>query len=179
MARSRRLRHRFDDEYDEPFEPRARHVDSFDDAPTENSVATDAPAAAQPPESYNRTARVGDMRYHVENVAVHSAWGDSDFAETAKGEFITVQLTVTNLGTESADVANSDFKVVRDGATYDASTAGWMETEGGFGESQINPGLHHTAAVAFDVPANTSPSKYALEVFGNKSEDSALIYLGQ
>ena len=146
-----------------------------DAAATDASPSTDA--STSEPISHTHAARVGDMEYQIEHVATHATWGEADFAEQAKGEFIVVRITVTNRGADAAHVMNDDFKLVRDGATYDASNAGWMSSEGGFGEEQINPGLHHTANVAFDVPANTSPSKYALQVFGKASEDSALISL--
>ena len=52
------------------------------------------------------------------------------------------------------------------GTEYDAASASAF-LEGAFFFTTINPGVSRTGTIAFDVTANTSPSKYQLEVYGS------------
>jgi Domain of unknown function (DUF4352) len=74
---------------------------------------------------------------------------------TAKGIFLTAQLTVTNNGNQLQEFIASYQKLKINDAVYgaDPAAAVWTLTF----ETFVGPGMTATAAVSFDVPADTPP----------------------
>jgi Domain of unknown function (DUF4352) len=118
---------------------------------------------------------VGGMSYSVVSVSRASTVGEGFLAKQAAGEFIIVRLSVKNVGKEGASISNGDFHLKRGDTEYDADNG--VMIDGEFFLEKLNPGTRKTGVIVFDVPANTAPSKYTIEVFGNGSSDSREIRL--
>lgn len=118
---------------------------------------------------------IGGLNYSVKSVLRTTVVGSEFMRETADGEFIIVKISVRNTGHEPATISDSDFHLKNGDVTYDASSKGMMN--GGFFLAKLNPGVSKTGSIIFDVPANTSPSKYKLVVYGNGTSESKNIQL--
>ena len=164
-----------------PTQQSATTSDAGQSSDTNNGSNSSSDSAAAPPvqaggsTSHNWSADIGGLQFNIKNVAVHSVVGDPDNEmeqDTAKGQFIVVQLQVANHSRKSATVAASDFHLERNGQEYDATDSVATMTAGGFTDTNINPGLQHTGLLVFDVPTGSSPGKFLLEVYGNGSDGS-------
>jgi len=134
----------------------------------------------------NATTEIGGLSYLIQGVRVTSslrARNETDWTAKANGEFILVRLRVSNVGHDSATVDASDFHLRRGNSTYDASSDYMVSIILGemspaeFDEDTINPGLAKSGLVTFDVPANTIPSQYELQVSGNDESQPTYIRL--
>jgi hypothetical protein len=119
--------------------------------------------------------RVGGLEYSVKSVARASTVGPEMLQQKADGEFIIVKISIRNTGREPATISDSDFHLQSGDVKYDTSSKGMMS--GGFFLDKLNPGVSKTGNLVFDVPANTSPSKYKLIVYGNGTSDHKEIQL--
>ena len=74
---------------------------------------------------------------------------------TAKGTFLTAQLTITNNGNQLEEFIASYQRLRINGAVYvpDPSAALWTMTL----ETFVGPGTTVTATLSFDVPTDTAP----------------------
>lgn len=118
---------------------------------------------------------IGGLNYSVKGVSRASVVGPEFMRERADGEFIIVKISIRNTGHQPATISDSDFHLKSGNVTYDASSKGMMN--GGFFLDKLNPGVSKTGSIIFDVPANTSPSKYKLVVYGNGTSDFKEIQL--
>jgi hypothetical protein len=93
---------------------------------------------------------------------------------TAKGTFLTAQLTITNNGNQLQEFIASYQKLKLNDAVYgaDPAAAMWTLTF----ETFVSPGLTATAAVSFDVPADTPPGG-TLELHGSSHSPGANVEL--
>jgi hypothetical protein len=132
------------------------------------------PAIQSPPAP--SSADIGGLHYDIVTVRLEPSIGDASvgMSKKANGEFILVAVRVRNTGTSAAHVTDQDFHLKRADSIYDADPAGsmYVGSDNSFSFDTINPGISRTGTVVFDVPADTSPSKYQLVVFGNGSADS-------
>ena len=105
------------------------------------------------------TGQVGDWMVTVNGTETAATFGDEFYEEQAQGEFVIVDLTVENGGSESTTFDDTALSLVdADGNKHSAN--------GSLGDDffleQINPGNQATGKAAFDVPEGTEPA--ALEV---------------
>jgi Domain of unknown function (DUF4352) len=93
---------------------------------------------------------------------------------TAKGTFLTAQLTITNNGNQLQEFIASYQKLKINDAVYgaDPAAAVWTLTF----ETFVSPGMTAVAAVSFDVPANTPPGG-VLELHGSSRSPGANVEL--
>jgi hypothetical protein len=93
---------------------------------------------------------------------------------TAKGTFLTAQLTITNNGNQLQEFIASYQKLKINDAVYgaDPAAAVWMLTF----ETFVSPGMTAMAAVSFDVPADTPPGG-VLELHGSSRSPGANVEL--
>lgn len=119
---------------------------------------------------------VGGLSYSVRDVSISSSVGPEGMEQHANGEFIVVQLRVSNVGHDPATISSSDFHLRRNGTEYDAADESMM-ADNAFFLSKLNPGTSRTGTILFDVPAHTSPSQYQLEVYGNGGTEPTYIRL--
>jgi hypothetical protein len=118
---------------------------------------------------------VGGLTYSIKSVSRASTVGPEFLQQQADGEFIIIRISVSNTGHDPATLTDSDFHLQSGNVKYDTSSKGMMS--GGFFLDKLNPGVTKTGNLVFDVPANTSPSKYKLIVYGNGTTDHREIQL--
>jgi hypothetical protein len=118
---------------------------------------------------------IGGLEYSVKGVSRASTVGPDFMQQKADGEFIVVRITIRNTGHDPATISDSDFHLQSGDVKYDTSSKGMMS--GGFFLDKLNPGVSKSGNLVFDVPANTSPSKYKLIVYGNGTSDHKEIQL--
>jgi hypothetical protein len=106
---------------------------------------------------------------HVRRSATFTETDDT--TDTATGEYITVSVTISNTGDKPAEISYQDFHLKCGSKEYDPDQAS-MSSDHQLFLTPLNPGLSKSGTIVFDVPADTSPSKYTLEVYGNGAEGS-------
>lgn len=110
-------------------------------------------------------ARDGKFAFTVTGVETAKTTGDQSNPyeqATAQGEYVIVSMTVQNIGDRSQSFFASNQKLIDSaGRQYSADSRAdmWINKEI---QSDINPGNHVQAKVAFDVPAGTQPSTIEL-----------------
>lgn len=105
--------------------------------------------------------RDGKFEFVVSGITRSSTAGDPNnefLQETAKGEFVNVHLTVTNIGNEPQSYFPSEQKLVIDGKQFAAADISWASE----GNGNINPGLSIDTTVSFDVPPGSQPEAVVL-----------------
>lgn len=116
---------------------------------------------------------VGNMSYTVNEITTATQVGPSVFPTTANETFIVVDLTVTNNGDEAVTVDSTYFKLLIDGATFDADSEASMianQNENGeivnsFFLENLNPGSTLSGKIVFDVSqTNADNPEKVLEV---------------
>ncbi|MGW5877512.1 DUF4352 domain-containing protein [Nocardiopsis terrae] len=106
------------------------------------------------------TGEVGDWMVTVNSTETAGTFGGEFTEKQAQGEFVIVDLTVENGGSEATTFDSSALSLIdADGNSHSASTT--LEADSFFLE-QINPGNQATGRAAFDVPEGTEA--VALEV---------------
>lgn len=106
------------------------------------------------------TGQVGDWKVTVNGTETAATTGDEYFEEEAQGEFVIVDMTVENGGSEATTFDGTALSLVdADGNSHSASTS---LSDDSFFLEQINPGNQATGTAAFDVPEGTDA--VALEV---------------
>jgi hypothetical protein len=104
-------------------------------------------------------AQLGDWVVTVNGTETAATYGDEFFEEQAQGEFVIVDMTVENGGSEATYFDDTALSLVdADGNSHSASAT----ASGDFFLEQINPGNQASGAAVFDVPEGTEA--VALEV---------------
>jgi len=142
------------------------------DAPPPTPDPTSEPGTEDNPA--RGTFEVGGIEYTVTAAVTESTI--ASVPNPPNGEFLVVALNVKNVGDQPADINATDFHLKRDGKIFDASSDGTYLPDA-FMLTKLNPGVEKTGTLLFDVPADTSPSKYELEAFGNGGSDPAYLKL--
>lgn len=81
--------------------------------------------------------------------------GDEYVNDTAQGEYIPVEVSVTNNGTDSEYVGDSDINLVAGESTYSSDSGAIMYLDDAFLFEEINPGNTLSGTLVFDVPEGT------------------------
>jgi hypothetical protein len=119
------------------------------------------------------SVRDGKFEFKVLGVerGVTSKDGGFGTTDTAKGEYFTVKLQVTNIGDEAKTLFASNQKLIINGKTYEATSHitddGWKE--------DINPGLGSTTTATFDIPPGAVPT--AIECHDSAFSGGAMLAL--
>lgn len=119
------------------------------------------------------SVRDGQFEFKVLGVERGGTSRDGGFGttDTAKGEYFTVKLQVTNIGDEPRTLYASNQKLIINGNTYEATSSitddGWKE--------DINPGLGATTTATFDIPPGAVPT--AIECHDSAFSGGALLAL--
>jgi len=119
------------------------------------------------------SVRDGKFEFKVLGVERGATSKDGGFGttDTAKGEYFTVKLQVTNIGDEPRTLFASNQKLIINGKTYEATSHitddGWKE--------DINPGLGSTTTATFDIPPGAVPT--AIECHDSAFSGGALLAL--
>ncbi|MBE1548015.1 hypothetical protein GGC64_002023 [Mycobacterium sp. OAS707] len=119
-------------------------------------TATDVARPDVPPAAMGQEVRDGDFSFVVTGVQRMDAVVNPehpDIEKTAQGEYVVVQMTVTNTSAEPQTYSGS-FNTLSDGGTvYKSDDEAWLY----FGHlpPRLNPGDSFDTAVVFDVPKGT------------------------
>lgn len=146
-------------------------------APTRTPQAAPPAPVAPPPKATKEVAPPGsavrDGKFEFEVLGVgRSATKDGLFSpETAKGEYFSVTLRVTNIGDKAQTFFASNQYLMIGDKKYDASSSlsddSWRE--------ELNPGLSIDATVVFDIPPTEMPT--AIQVHDSLFSGGALLGL--
>jgi len=81
--------------------------------------------------------------------------GPEGLEEEAQGEYIVIEISFTNNGSEAVDIGSDAFSLQSaDGTSYDGSTDSTF-MENALVYETVNPGNTYTGVVAYDVPEGT------------------------
>ena len=94
---------------------------------------------------------------------------DAPVAQNAQGQYVIVHLTVSNTGDQPASFVGTFQKLKAGGTTYSIDDVATAYLNGTV--AQLNPGDNSNVAIAFDVPAGTTPD--SLEVHGDPTSAGA------
>lgn len=123
-------------------------------------VKKEKPAPKKEEKQYNigDTLKVGDVSFTVHGKSTASNVG-GQYGQSASGKYLIVELTVKNESKEAMMINSSYFKVLGNGAEYEAdATADIYANEAGksFFLQDINPGIEFKGKIVFDLPAEVA-----------------------
>ena len=130
--------------------------------PTATIAAPESVAAAetQPTAGIGSPVRDGKFEFVVTSIDRSKAAGDpgNEFLqETARGEFINVHLTVSNIGDRPQTFFSSNQKLIIDGKQFSASDALVLSVV-----EEINPEFSIDTTASFDVAPGSMPETIVL-----------------
>ncbi|WP_159235558.1 DUF4352 domain-containing protein, partial [Mycolicibacterium vanbaalenii] len=138
--------------------------DGWGDEPTETSPEmTASPEMTEaPPASGADTATDGALAFTVHGIEVGDTVTspDAPVEKRASGEFVVVQMTVTNVSDAPATFLGTFQKLRADGNVYSIDDEATFYTGGTIVE--LGPGDQADVGVTFDVPPGTEPEAIAL-----------------
>ena len=122
------------------------------DSEAAEETAEEAPEEAESV-GIGDTGEVGDWMVTVHGTETAATFSDEFFEEQAQGEFVIVEMTVENSGSEATYFDETALSLTdAEGNSHSTSTTLIDET---FFLEQINPGNQVTGQAAFDVPEGT------------------------
>lgn len=131
------------------------------DEPTEE--ATEEPDLAF---GIGDAASAGDFEFVVEGIETgRESIGNGFLNEEAQGQYLLVEISVTNTGNEEATFYGGDQVVVdTEGREHSADSGAWMylDDEEGFFITDINPGNSTAGTLVFDIPTDATPASILL-----------------
>ena len=126
------------------------------DPDTESGTGIEAPTLENQASSVGQPVRDGNFEFVVTGVERTDVVADPEFPElqkTATGEFVLVNMKVTNVGSEPQTFFAS-FNTLSDGTTeFTSDDEAWIYL--GNTLADLNPGDSIETAVVFDVPVGT------------------------
>ncbi|HMR48043.1 MAG TPA: DUF4352 domain-containing protein [Arachnia sp.] len=174
-----------------PAETPAATQTASDPAETEpgETATEDAPADETPEAPADETPEApaaglgdpvtsGDWTFTVSKVSDPVAKiGDEHFNTQAHGEFILMDVSITNEGDSAAYLMANQIKLTSGGKTFESSSdaAFYMGDAAVPIFDEINPGLTVEGKIAFDVPKGTAPEQVLFN--GGLFADDAAISL--
>ena len=140
-----------------------------DSSSKEKVPAKDEPKAEPEAQAYKvgDKVAVGDLEYVINEMETASKVGPSIAPTKASGEFVIIDVTLTNNGNEAVTVDSSFFKLQQGEKTFEADSMASMSAnqgnDGGIDNSfflqEVNPDSTITGKVAFDVSKKVASSK--------------------
>jgi len=99
---------------------------------------------------------VGELSYTVTDVITRSVVGTNRYTqEEADGEFVLVDILITNDGQESTSITNDHLKLVdSQERSYTVDTDAFLAVEDSFTFEQLDPGLSKSGTLVYDTPAS-------------------------
>jgi hypothetical protein len=129
--------------------------------PVADPAATSEPAAEEEQAIEAAGATASSSELEVEIVALEtgvSRVSDQLWESTADGEFVVLDVYVTNLTGEPQTVYGNDFALTDgEGRSFASSDDTFLALEDAFLSETINPGVTVMGTLAFDVPVGTTP----------------------
>ncbi|AJD92244.1 hypothetical protein JMA_29270 [Jeotgalibacillus malaysiensis] len=122
---------------------------------------------------------VNDVVFTVNDLSTASNFG-GEWGQDAKGEFIVVNVSVTNNRNEAITVDSSFFKLLINDVEYkaDGSAAIWANEDAEFLLESVNPGLTLSGYIPFDVAPELDLTNGRIQVqtgfFGTETGEISL-----
>ncbi|WP_370890280.1 DUF4352 domain-containing protein [Janibacter sp. GXQ6167] len=136
-----------------------------------------APKAGSP--AIGDAVRDGKFEFVVKSVKTGvDSVGNDILGEKAQGQFVLVNLEVTNIGDEAQYFADSDQKLVDDkGRSFASNSTAGISIEGNEDVwlSEINPGNTKKGTIVFDMPKGAKATK--IELHDSAFSDGAEVSL--
>jgi hypothetical protein len=130
---------------------------------SQSATGVEAPTLENQADSVGQPVRDGNFEFVVTGIDRGPVVADPEFPElqkTAAGEYIFVNMKVTNVGTEPQTFFAS-FDTLSDGSTeFTSDDEAWIYL--GNTLADLNPGDSIDTAVVFDVPVGTDPESIEL-----------------
>lgn len=130
-------------------------------------------SAAQPIPTHESgdTFEVGDgdqtIAYTVTNARTGSSVGGQFISEEADGQFIVIDVSMENRGSEPVDISSNQFKLVDgEGNTYEPDTDAMITVDNSVVFEELSPDVSQDGVVVFDVPSGKSGWKLQIEPAG-------------
>jgi hypothetical protein len=123
---------------------------------TPSGTGEEAPTLENQASSVGQAVRDGNFEFVVKGVDRAPSVSDPELPEltkTAQGEFVLVNMTVTNVGSEPQTFFASFNKLSDGTTTYESDDEAWIYL--GNTVTDINPGDSIDTAVVYDVPVGT------------------------
>ncbi|WP_147915481.1 DUF4352 domain-containing protein [Ruania zhangjianzhongii] len=151
--------------------------DEPSEEPTEQpSEDTSEDASAEPTEEPSEepeltfgigdAARAGELEFVVDGVETgQESIGDGFLSEEAQGQYVLVEVTVTNTGSEEATFYDGDQLLIdTEGREHSSDSGAWMylDEDEGFFVTDINPGNTTAGVLVFDIPTDATPASITL-----------------
>jgi hypothetical protein len=131
--------------------------------PSQSAAGVEAPTLENRADSVGQPVRDGNFEFVVTGIDRGRVVADPEFPDlqkTAAGEFVFVNMKVTNVGTEPQTFFAS-FNTLSDGSTeFKSDDEAWIYL--GNTLADLNPGDSIDTAVVFDVPVGTDPESIEL-----------------
>ncbi|GFG52235.1 DUF4352 domain-containing protein [Mycolicibacterium agri] len=142
----------------------------------QDEEAIEAPTLGDQAYDIGTPVRDGGFEFVVTGIERAPAVADPEFPElqkAAEGEYVLVNMTVTNVGTEPQSFFVS-YNTLSDGDTeYRADDEAWIYL--GNTLADLNPGDSIDTEVVFDVPVGTEPQ--SIELHGGPRSDGVTVEL--
>lgn len=143
----------------------SRPTDGRSTTPTKGSKKKAAATKASGP-GIGDAARDGKFEFVVESVEPGVASvGDDFLQEKAQGQFVLVEISVTNIGEEAQTMFDSEQKIIdTQGRTFEANSSAAISIEGNSDVwlTDVNPGNTATGTMVFDMPKGSTPASIEL-----------------
>ncbi|QLH84987.1 DUF4352 domain-containing protein [Halosimplex pelagicum] len=148
--------------------------------PEPTPTATPKPSPTPVPDRSHQVAEqfvVGDggksIRYRVADLSVQSSVGGEYISEEADGEFIVIDLSMTNVANESVSVSSNLYTLVdSQGREYDVDTDAMAVVENPVIFEQLDPGVGKDGVLIYDVPTDQTGRELHVEPAGTFSSAS-------
>ncbi|MGC5627303.1 DUF4352 domain-containing protein [Georgenia sp. Z1344] len=137
--------------------PATTEVPAEEQPAAEEAVVEEAPAEEAAGAQVGMPVQVGDLDVTVTEVEPGIASvGDEYLGEQAQGQFVLVQVTMTNTGDSAATFFEQDAVLVdTEGRQHETSSASiYLDESSSWLITDINPGNTADGALLFDIPAD-------------------------
>lgn len=107
------------------------------------------------------------LEYTVQSVSYRDSVGSSAVGQDANGQFLVIELSIENVGSETVDILTSYFTVV-DGQEreYEADSEAMAYVDSSISFEQVTPGTSLEGTIVFDVPADNADRELVIEPAG-------------
>lgn len=126
---------------------------SNDSTPSSDSEVNDLESRTH---SIGDTFEVDNIEYQVSDYETRDAVGDNQFNRVqADGEFIIVEIDLTNTGQESRQITDTHLKLVdSQDRSYSVDSDTIVSVEDSLTFEQLDPGLSKSGTLVYDAPAD-------------------------
>lgn len=125
-----------------------------DTSNTDNTEQNQEDSVESRTHSVGETFQVGELSYTVNDVSTRQVVGTNPYLqEEADGEFVLVDIEITNEGQESTRISNSHLTLVdSQDRTYSVDSDAFAAVENSFTFEQLDPGLSKSGTLVYDTP---------------------------